>query len=151
MTTGISNNVGPVKSFLRALLHSLLRVVLFVFFDLCIDDHGSFVICRATSVRPKHLSDQNLDHDYYFKLPFQGAGCPITRRRSTSRHARLRAFPRANRTRPTANSPNRFATSSTTEHRVFWPWPLWQFFFPGASSGAYTDVSSAAQQPLVAV
>src|SRR5882762_4037234 len=46
---------------------------------LCIDDHGSFVICRADSVRPKHLSDQNFDHDYYFKLPLQGAGCPIKR------------------------------------------------------------------------
>src|SRR2546427_1741379 len=42
-----------------------------------IDDHGSLVICRAASVRPNHLSDQNFDHDYYFKLPFQGAGCPI--------------------------------------------------------------------------
>src|SRR5258707_5629790 len=40
----ISNDGGPVKSFLRVLLHSLLRVVLFVFFTLCIDDHGSFVI-----------------------------------------------------------------------------------------------------------
>jgi hypothetical protein len=29
-----------------------------------IDDHGSFVICRSVSVRPKHLSDQNFDHDY---------------------------------------------------------------------------------------
>ena len=26
---------------------------------------------------PKHLFDQNVDHDYFFKLPFQGAGCPI--------------------------------------------------------------------------
>ncbi len=38
----ISNNVGPVKLFLSALLRSLPRVVLFVFFGLCIDDHGSF-------------------------------------------------------------------------------------------------------------
>ena len=30
------------------------------------------------SVRPKHLSDQNLDHDYCFKLPFQGAASPQT-------------------------------------------------------------------------
>jgi hypothetical protein len=40
----ISKNVGPVKSFLSAPRHSLLRVVLFVFFTLCIDDHGSLVI-----------------------------------------------------------------------------------------------------------
>jgi len=51
-------------------------VVLFVLFDLCIDDHGSFVIFRSDSVRPKHLFDQNFDHDYFFKLPFRGAGCP---------------------------------------------------------------------------
>ncbi len=44
--------------------------------DLCIDDHGSLVIFRSVSVRPKHLSDQNFDHDYFFKLPLQGAGCP---------------------------------------------------------------------------
>ncbi len=31
-------------------------------FTICIDDHGSFVICRADSVRPNHLSDQNFDH-----------------------------------------------------------------------------------------
>src|ERR1700691_2261360 len=55
----ISNNVGPVKSFLSALLHSLQRVFCFVFFDLCIDDHGSTVIDRSvfsptqTSLRSK--------------------------------------------------------------------------------------------------
>ena len=25
---------------------------------------------------PKHLFDLYFDHDYFFKLPFQGAGCP---------------------------------------------------------------------------
>src|SRR6516162_5360278 len=45
---------------------------------LCFDDHGSFVIFRSVSVRPRHLIDQNFDHDYFFKLPLQGAGCPIT-------------------------------------------------------------------------
>ena len=38
----ISNNVGPVKSFLRTLHPSLRRVVLFVFVTSRIDDHGSF-------------------------------------------------------------------------------------------------------------
>ena len=52
-------------------------MVLIVFFVLCIDDHGSLVIFRSASVRPKHLFDQNFDHDYFFKLPLQGAGCPI--------------------------------------------------------------------------
>jgi hypothetical protein len=36
----ISNNVAPAKPFLRAVLHSLRRVVLFVFFDLCLDDQS---------------------------------------------------------------------------------------------------------------
>jgi len=44
--------------------------------DLCIDDHGSFVIFRSASVRPKHLFDPYFDHDYLFELPLQGAGCP---------------------------------------------------------------------------
>jgi len=48
------------------------------FVDLCIDNHGSLVVFRSASVRPKHLFDQNLDQDYFFELPFQGAGCPIT-------------------------------------------------------------------------
>src|SRR5882762_1356143 len=47
------------------------------FFDLCFDDHGSFVIFRSASVRPKHLFDPYFDHDYLFKLPLQGAGCPF--------------------------------------------------------------------------
>jgi hypothetical protein len=47
------------------------------FFDLCFDDHGSFVIFRSVSVRPRHLFDLYFDHDYFFKLPLQGAGCPI--------------------------------------------------------------------------
>src|ERR1700745_3215505 len=41
-------------------------------FTLCIDDHGSFVICRAVSVRPHHLSDQKFAHYYYFKPPLPG-------------------------------------------------------------------------------
>jgi len=52
-------------------------VVLFVLFDLCFDDHGSLVILRSASVRPKHLFDPYFDQDYLFKLPLQGAGCPI--------------------------------------------------------------------------
>jgi hypothetical protein len=48
-----------------------------VFFSPTIDDHGSPVIYRSASVRPKHLSDQSFDHDHFFKLPWQGAGCPI--------------------------------------------------------------------------
>jgi len=78
----ISNNAGPVKSFFLfsffffcTPLHSLLRVVLFVFFDLL---QRRPRLARNLTARPKHLSDQNFDHDYYFELPSQGAGCPIT-------------------------------------------------------------------------
>jgi hypothetical protein len=38
-------------------------VVFLVLFDRCIDDHGSLIIFRSASVRPKHLFDQNFDHD----------------------------------------------------------------------------------------
>src|SRR5215472_16199726 len=48
------------------------------FVDFRIDDHGSFVIFRSASVRPRHLFDHDFDHDYFFKLPLQGVGCPIT-------------------------------------------------------------------------
>jgi hypothetical protein len=85
---GISNNVGSVKLFLSALLDALRRVVLFVFFDFCIDDHGSFVIERSVSVRPIHLFDQNIDHDYFFKLPCRERDAQSSARRSTSRHVR---------------------------------------------------------------
>jgi len=30
---------------------------------------------KARLLRPDF--DQNFDHDYFFKLPLQGAGCPI--------------------------------------------------------------------------
>jgi len=78
----ISNHVGPVRLFLSTLLSFHLKeffsFVLLRFFFPCIDDdHGSPIIFRSVSVRPKYLFDQNVDHDYYFKLPFQGAGCPI--------------------------------------------------------------------------
>jgi hypothetical protein len=67
---GISNNVRPVKHFLSRLLSFHLKEFFsFVFFLLSVDDHGSPVIFRSVSVRPKHLFDQNFDHDYYCKLP----------------------------------------------------------------------------------
>src|SRR6266550_4082597 len=66
--------------------------------------------------------------------------CRYLRRQSGLHRAAacVRAFPRSNRIQPTANIANCFATSSTTERQVFWPWPLWQFFFAGVSSGADT-------------
>jgi len=89
LVSDISNNAGSCQDlfyeffglsflFSGTLPPSLRRVVLFVPLKLCFDDHGSFVIFRSVSVRPRHLIDQNFDHDYFFKLPLQGAGCPIT-------------------------------------------------------------------------
>src|SRR5216684_7063014 len=63
-------------------------------------------------------------------------------RRFAARHVRFRAFPRANRIRLTANSPNRCATSSTAERQVSWPWPPWQCFYVDALPGAHTDAAS---------
>ncbi len=64
----ISNNVGPVKLFLNTLLSFHLKecfsFVSFAFSFFCIGDHGSLVIFRSASVRPKHLFDQDFDHDY---------------------------------------------------------------------------------------
>ena len=87
----ISNSVGSVKFFFEFFL---LLFYFLLFFGhttpftpksglirsvkLHFDDHGSFVIFRAVSVRPIHLFDLYLDHDYLFKLPLQGAGCPFT-------------------------------------------------------------------------
>ena len=59
-------------------LRSLRRVVLVVPLNFASTATARFVIFRSASVRPKHLFDQNFDHDYFFKLPFRGAGCPIT-------------------------------------------------------------------------
>ena len=66
----IFNNVGPVKSsfcsFLRFFVKSFFEhTTAFTpksglprpLFGLCIDDHGSLIIYRSASVRPKHLFD----------------------------------------------------------------------------------------------
>jgi hypothetical protein len=47
----------------------------------CHHPQGSPCNLSGTSVRPNHLSGQNIDHDYYFKLPHfrEGAGRSINR------------------------------------------------------------------------
>jgi len=122
--------------------NGLVRVTLTCFHFL-LGDHGSFVIYRSASVRPKHLFDQNFDHDYYFNLPLaRERDAHSFGRCSRSRHVRFRAFPRADRTLPTSYIPNHFATSSTAEPRVFGPWPPWRCSFADAAPGAYTVASS---------
>ena len=71
------NNVGPVKSFFCFFLNFFVTIFLFRAHD-CIHseewscsfrfylsryDHGSLVIYRSSSVRPKHLFDPYCDHD----------------------------------------------------------------------------------------
>src|SRR5216683_7600668 len=110
----ISNNVGSVKLFSTTLLRALPGAVLFASLTWALTTGGSFVIFRSASVRPKHLFDQNFDHDYLCELPLQGAGCPTKWTVFTSHHVRYRAVPRTNRTPSTANTRSRFATSSTS-------------------------------------
>jgi serine/threonine protein kinase len=54
---------------------------------------------------------------------------PSCARRSTSRHVRFRAVPRANRTLTTANTHNHSATSNTTELRDGAPSLPWRCYF----------------------
>jgi hypothetical protein len=63
----ISNHAGSVKLFWSTPGHALQRGVFLVVLTLRIDDHGSFAIYRADSVRP---FDPYFDHNYYFWLPF---------------------------------------------------------------------------------
>src|ERR1700735_2006774 len=109
--------------FLDRLLPPLRRVFSFVIFLWpSVDDHGSPVIFRSVSVRPTHLFDPISDHDYSFKLPLaKERDAHSLGRRSTARHVRYRAVPRANRMLPTAHTPNRSATSNTVEPPVSGP------------------------------
>jgi len=94
------------------------------FVDFRIDDHGSFVISRSASVRPRHLFDHDFDHDYFFKLPcYRERDAQSQWRWSTAHHASTRAVPRANRTRTTANTHIHSATSNTSELPTDVPWP----------------------------
>src|SRR5467141_3056388 len=124
-------------------LKEFFSFVSFLFFLLSTDDHGSFVIWRSDSVRPKHLTDQNFDHDYFFKLPLtRERDAQSSGRRFTSRHVRFRAVPRANRTLRTANTHSHSATSNTTELPISAPWPPWRYSFPDASLDVGSDAAS---------
>jgi hypothetical protein len=73
----ISNNVGSVKFFLSKLLRSLRRVFGFVFVKR-LHRRPRLVCNLAVGFSPTQTSlRSNFNHDYSFKLPFQGAGCPI--------------------------------------------------------------------------
>src|SRR5271170_1244449 len=138
----ISNNVGPVKLFLSALLRSLRRVVFVVSFDLCFDDHGSLVsldrfrsdlnissINTSTTI----TSSDSLRREW----DAQSSG-----RRPTARHVRYRAVPRTNRTLATASTHNHSATSSTVAPPVAAPSQPWRCSCVYASPGAHSDAST---------
>ena len=75
----ISNNVGSVKYVIGTQLPALGDERHFALADgLRFPIEGSLAIVAVrNSVRPNHLFDHNLDHDYYFELPVRGVGCPI--------------------------------------------------------------------------
>jgi len=94
----ISNNVGPVKSFLSTLVRPLPRVVCSFSFGLCVDDHGSVrnlsigFIPTQTSLRSK------LQPRLLLQTPFSGSGMPIKCTCFTSHHVRFRSCPAYERT-----------------------------------------------------
>ncbi len=61
---------------------------------------------KSDSVRPKHLSDQTSTMITTSNSLFRERDAQSSGRRATSRHVRLRAFPRSNRIQPTANIAN---------------------------------------------
>jgi hypothetical protein len=110
---------------------------------LCFDDHGSFVIFRSVSVRPRHLIDQTSTMITSSNSLCRERDAQSLARCSTAHHAWYRAVPRTNRTRTTANTHIRSATSSTTESPSCDPSPLWQCSCAVASPGAGSDAASA--------
>ena len=78
-THRLSNNVGGVKHCLSTLRPALGKERHFALVDgFRFPTKGSLAIVAVrNSVRPNHLFDHNLDHDYYFELPVRGVGCPI--------------------------------------------------------------------------
>jgi hypothetical protein len=94
-----SDNVGGVNDFLSTPLHALEKERHFALVDkLCATNPGSLVIYfrSGNSVRPMHLFDHNLDHDYYFELPGEEERDPQSVTRCSSAHHRdLRSLPRS--------------------------------------------------------
>ena len=127
--------------FLNALLLSLRRVVLFVPLNSA-STTARFVIFRSVSVRPRHLIDQTSTMISYSNSLCRERDAHSLARCATSHHAWYRAVPRANRTRTTANTHIRSATSNTTEFPNVDPWLLSQCSCAYASPGACTDAAS---------
>jgi hypothetical protein len=98
--SNISNNVGPVKPFFEQTSPFTPRSGLVRFVDLCIDDHGSFVIFRSdtdiSSIKTSTITSSN--------SVCRERDAPPSGRCSTSHHVRYRAVPRTNRTLTKANT-----------------------------------------------
>src|SRR5580700_12020497 len=69
----VSDNVGCVKYFLSVLTPALVRARHFALSENCAVPtkarSQSFQV--RNSARPMHLFGHNVDHDYYFELPFE--------------------------------------------------------------------------------
>ena len=154
VVSDISNNAGSCQDlfyeffglsflFSGTLPPSLRRVVLFVPLKLCFDDHGSFVIFRSVSVRPRHLIDQTSTMITSSNSLCRERDAQSPARCATSHHVASRAVPRTNRTQTMANSHSRSATSSTNESPSCDPSQLWLCSCAGELPGVCTDAASA--------
>ena len=109
---------------------------------LSFDDHGSFVIVRSVSVRPKHLFDQTSTMITSSNSLCRERDAQSSAQCSIAHHVRFRAVPRTNRTQTMANSRNHSATSSTSEPLDGVPVLPWQCFCVDALPDVRSDVST---------
>ena len=153
-STTPSNNVGSVKSLFRSLFrffssffrfqgaprHSLQRASFLR--SSGPNDHGSFVIFRSASVRPKTSSITTSIMISKSNSLCRKRDAESGSRRSISRHFRFRAVPCTKRTLTTAITHNHSATSNRSELPACSPSLPWRCFRFDASPGVYTHVSS---------
>jgi hypothetical protein len=77
---GISNNVGPVKSFFERTSPFTPESGLRCSFAFCIDDHGSLIIFRSAQSDPNISSIKTSTMITSSNSPLQGSGMPNHRR-----------------------------------------------------------------------
>jgi len=106
---------------------------------ICIDDHGSVVICLALQILPT-IFRSKLHHDYDFQLLFRERR-PNHVTTPTSRHDGSERVPAFEPNSTHCEYANWFATSSTTVQRVFLGHGHFAVFFSRASAGAYPTVA----------
>src|SRR5262245_37782683 len=106
-------------------------------------DQGSLVIFRSAQSDPFISSIKTSTMITYSNSLYRERDAHSLGRRSTARHYRFRALPRANRTRVMASTRGHCATSSTSEPPSFVPSLPWQC----SVAGAWPGVDSGAASP----